>query len=346
MAGILVPDQGRIRTQGKVSALLELGAGFHPELSGRDNVYLNGSILGLSRKQIDRQFDEIVDFAGLETFIDTPVKNYSSGMYVRLGFSVAINVDPDILLVDEVLAVGDADFQRRCLDKMEQVGAQGRTVVFVSHDMSAVTRLCTRALLLEKGRVVADGRAAEVVHRYLHGGSFHGAAVREWPTRDEAPGDDVARLSAVRVLDARGAPAPEIDIRRPVRIQVDFWNLRPEAQAAVNVHLYNEEGVCIFVSSDFTTERWRAGPREAGLVRSTCEIPGNFLSEGLVTVHAAVSSYRRVTVHALERDAVAFTVVDPSTGDGARGPYAGPMAGVVRPMLEWKLQRVEPETER
>src|SRR3954447_7608669 len=171
LAGILVPDSGTIRTQGKVSALLELGAGFHPELSGRDNVYLNGSILGMSKKQIDAQFDEIVDFAGLETFIDTPVKNYSSGMYVRLGFSVAINVDPEILMVDEVLAVGDESFQRKCMDKFKQFRDEGRTVVIVSHALGTMRTMCDEVAWLDHGQLVGIGKPSELVDEYV--GSSH-----------------------------------------------------------------------------------------------------------------------------------------------------------------------------
>jgi lipopolysaccharide transport system ATP-binding protein len=346
LSSVTEPTEGRAAIWGTMGALLEVGTGFHPELTGRENVFLNGAILGMKRAEVARRFDEIVAFAELEKFIDTPAKHYSSGMYTRLAFAVAAHLETRILFVDEVLAVGDAEFQRRCLRKMEEVGAEGRTVVFVSHDMAAVNRLCTRALLLDHGTVVADGGAAEVVHRYLRGGAQHGAAVREWPTLAAAPGDDVAKLRAVRVLDENGAPTPEVDIRRPVLIQVDFWNLRPEQQPSVNLHLFNDEGTCLFVTNDFNTDMWKAGPRDKGLVRSTCRIPGNFLAEGVVMVHAAISTYRRVTVHALERDAVTFTIVDRSNGDGARGPYAGPLPGVVRPMLGWELQTIDAEGER
>ena len=205
MARILRPDQGRITTHGKVSALLELGAGFHPELSGRENVFLNGSILGLSKKQLLSRFDEIVGFAGLEQFIDAPVKNYSSGMYVRLGFSVAINVDPDILLIDEVLAVGDAEFQRRCGDKFAELRAQGKTIVIVTHALGTVKEMCDEAALLEHGVIQTVGNATEVVDRYLGDVFAVGAAA-------DAEGADAPRLSRpsierVELLDAQGRPA-------------------------------------------------------------------------------------------------------------------------------------------
>jgi len=343
LSRVTAPTQGRVRIRGRVASLLEVGTGFHPELSGRENIYLNGAILGMKRAEVTRKFDEMVAFSGIERFIDTPAKHYSSGMYMRLAFAVAAHLDTQILIIDEVLAVGDAEFQRKCLQKMEQVGSQGRTVLFVSHDMAAVTRLCSRAILLDQGRAVTDGPAAEVVHHYLHGGAGHGAATREWPSLETAPGDDVARLRCVRVVDEEGRASPEVDIRKPVRIEIDFWNLKPELQTSATLHLFNGDGTCILATNDFVSPRWRSGPRERGLVRSTCVIPGNFLAEGLVTVLAAVSSYERVTVHALERDAVAFTVVDRSTGEGVRGPYTGVWPGVVRPMLEWKLLSLETE---
>jgi lipopolysaccharide transport system ATP-binding protein len=346
LSGVTEPTVGQAVVWGTMGALLEVGTGFHPELTGRENVFLNGAILGMRRAEVARKFDEIVAFSGIEKFIDTPAKHYSSGMYMRLAFAVAAHLETSILLVDEVLAVGDAEFQRKCLQKMEQVGSQGRTVLFVSHDMAAVTRLCSRAILLDQGRVVRDGMASEVVHHYLHGGAIHGAAVREWPTPETAPGDQVAKIRAVRVLDEQGKPAPEVDIRRPVRIEVDFWNLQPNLRPSVTLHLFDDQGTCIFATNDFVSEEWKAGPRDRGLLRSTCHVPGNFFAEGLVRVLAAVSSYGHVTVHALERDAVAFTIVDRSIGDGVRGPYTGEWPGVVRPMLQWKMETLEAPSNR
>jgi ABC-type polysaccharide/polyol phosphate transport system ATPase subunit len=207
MAGILVPDAGTLQTRGKVSALLELGAGFHPELSGRDNVYLNGSILGMSKKQIDAQFDEIVDFAGLETFIDTPVKNYSSGMYVRLGFSVAINVDPEVLMVDEVLAVGDESFQRKCMDKFKDFRDDGRTVVIVSHALGTMRTMCDEVAWLDHGKVLGIGKPGELVDEYT--AASHQDQAEATPHDEEAGsrwGSGEVRVERVELLDRSGAP--------------------------------------------------------------------------------------------------------------------------------------------
>jgi ABC-2 type transport system ATP-binding protein len=217
MAGILVPDKGSLQTRGKVSALLELGAGFHPELSGRDNVYLNGSILGMSKKQIDAQFDEIVHFAGLEQFIDTPVKNYSSGMYVRLGFSVAINVDPEILMVDEVLAVGDEAFQRKCMEKFKQFRDEGRTVVIVSHALGTMRTMCDEVAWLDHGELVGVGKPSELVDEYV-GASHEDRTEDQGPNRGRRWGSGELQVNEVELLTSgrhvsRVATGDQVTIR-------------------------------------------------------------------------------------------------------------------------------------
>jgi lipopolysaccharide transport system ATP-binding protein len=333
LARITEPTAGRAEVYGRVGALLEVGTGFHPELTGRDNVFLNGSILGMDRAYIARRFDEIVAFAGVERFIDTPVKRYSSGMYLRLAFAVAAHLEPEILIVDEVLAVGDASFQKKCLGKMEDVAHEGRTVLFVSHDMGAVTRLCGRTLLLDEGRVLAHGPTAEVVQRYLHSG-LGTTAERVWPDPERAPGDRVARLVAVRVCDERGRPSESVDIRRPVALQVSFDVLEGGHVLVPNLHVHDDRGTMVFVAVD-ADPAWRRRPRPAGRYVSTARVPGNFLAEGTLVVDAALSTLDPVVVHAHERDAVAFQVVDGLEGDSARGDYAGPMPGLVRPLLEW-----------
>ena len=337
LARITSPTTGTATLKGRTGSLLEVGTGFHPELTGRENVFMSGAVLGMSRADIRRRFDDIVQFAGVEQFLDTPVKRYSSGMQVRLGFAVAAHLEPEILIVDEVLAVGDAAFQAKCLGKMADLGSGGRTIVFVSHSMPAVLRLCSRAILLDRGQRVTDGPTSDVVRKYLE--SDQGRSdERSWAHDEHAPGDEVARFQSVRVLRSAGQPTHEIDIREPVEIEVVYTSDRPgKARPSVNLHFYNDDGVCLFVSNDWEDREWWESQRRAGIVRATCRIPGNFLAEGRVSVLAAVSSYDPTVIHALERDAVSFQVVDRSGGDAVRGPYAGDWPGVVRPMLEWNV---------
>jgi len=341
LSRITEPTRGRVELYGRVASLLEVGTGFHSELTGRENVFLNGAILGMTRGEIARKFDEIVAFSGVETFIDTPVKRYSSGMYLRLAFAVAAHLEPDILIVDEVLAVGDASFQKKCLNKMSSVSQQGRTVLFVSHDMTAVTRLCPRAILLDRGHVLRDGPAHEIVSAYLTS-DLGTTAARSWIGEAHAPGDKVSRLRAVRVRNEDGLVTDTIDIRRPVRLEIEFEVIEPGHALAPNFHVFNEQGVNLFISNDLDPE-WRSRPRPAGVYTSTAWIPDNFLAEGTVIVGAAVSTLDPVVVHFFEREAVAFQVVDSSDGDSARGDYAGPYPGVIRPALKWTTQYVPAE---
>jgi lipopolysaccharide transport system ATP-binding protein len=337
LSRITEPTEGRVRLFGRVGSLLEVGTGFHPELSGRENVYLNGSILGMRRSEIARRFDEIVAFAEVERFIDTTVKHYSSGMYMRLAFAVAAHLEPEILVVDEVLAVGDSSFQRKCLSKMQDIGQQGRTVLFVSHNMPAITRLCPRTILLDAGKVLLDGPSYEVVSKYLTSG-LGTVAERKWPEAVNAPGDAVARLRSVRVVSEDGATIEAADIRRPVGIEVEFDVLESGHVLLPNLHFFNEEGVYVFVSADLDPD-WRRVPRPIGRYVSTAWIPGNYLAEGTMIVGAAVSSPDPVIVHFYERDAVAFQIIDGFEGDSARGDYAGGIPGVVRPLLCWTTSR-------
>jgi lipopolysaccharide transport system ATP-binding protein len=342
---ITPPTEGHVRVRGRVGSLLEVGTGFHPELTGRENVFLSGAVLGMRKADIVRQLDQIVDFAGIERFLDTPIKRYSTGMYLRLAFAVAAHLETDILLVDEVLAVGDAEFQRKCLGRMAEIGATGRTVLFVSHSMPSLLRLCPRLILLDRGGVVADGVAHEVVRTYLESG-LATAAERTWPSPDLAPGDDTARLKAVRVRTDGGEITDELDIRRPVSVEVEYWHLAedPAVRPSVNLHFYNEDGVCLFLNNDFNDRAWWQSPRRPGVVKATCRIPGNFLAEGRIYVTAVVSTYNPTVVHAEEKEAVAFHVVDRSTGagDGVRGPYVGDWPGAVRPMLAWTIEPSPP----
>ncbi len=335
LSRITEPTQGRVELYGRIASLLEVGTGFHPELTGRENIFLNGTILGMSRTEIKRKFNEIVEFAEIEKFLDTPVKRYSSGMYVRLAFAVAAHLDPEILLVDEVLAVGDAAFQKKCLDKLKEVGQRDRTVLFVSHNMPAVTRLCNRTILLDAGQVMEDGPSHKVVGSYLRSG-LGTTAVREWHDLAQAPGNEIARLLAVRVK-TNDQMSEAVDIRKPVEIEMEYEVLQSGHVLLPNFHFFNEEGVYVFVAADHDPD-WRRRPRPSGRYISKAAIPGNLLSEGSLIVSAALTIPNPVTVVFHAREAVAFQVVDSLDGDSARGDYAGPIPGVVRPLLQWNTQ--------
>jgi lipopolysaccharide transport system ATP-binding protein len=337
------PTSGNAQIRGRISSLLEVGTGFHQELTGRENVYLNGTILGMMKKEVDRKFDEIVDFSGVEKFIDTPVKRYSSGMKVRLAFAVAAHLEPEILLIDEVLAVGDAAFQKKCLKKMEDVGQKGRTVLFVSHNMSAITRLCGRAILLEKGRVMEDGPSQRVVRIYLTSESGS-AAIREWRDPAKGPCGDVARLRAVRVRTGDGQLKESIEISQPVGIEMDYEVMKPGRVLMPHYHLYNEEGVEVFCAHD-TDPDWRDRPRPEGRYKSTAWIPGNLLSEGTLFVNSGLITLDPNTEQFYEAAAVAFQVIETNGPNLARGGWAGPMTGVVRPLLEWHTEYISNKEE-
>jgi lipopolysaccharide transport system ATP-binding protein len=318
-----------------VSSLLEVGTGFHPDLTGRDNIFLNGTILGMTKKEVERKFDQIVDFSGVEKFLDTPVKRYSSGMRVRLAFAVSAHLEPEVLLIDEVLAVGDAEFQKKCLNKMEEVGEEGRTVLFVSHSMPAITRLCPRAILLDNGQVIADGPSHSVVGAYLNQGTSS-AAAREWQP-DDAPGNDVARLLAVRIRKEDGTITDVADIREPVGVEMEYEVLKPDHKMLSYIYVLNDKGIRAFASVDLSPE-WQNKPRPKGHYTTTAWIPGNLLSEGTLFIGASMRSTTSRNIYFNVADAVAFQVVDAIDSDSARGSFTGRMSGVVRPLLTWNTE--------
>jgi homopolymeric O-antigen transport system ATP-binding protein len=333
LSRITRPTTGWAEIHGRVRSLLEVGTGFHGELSGRENTYLSGSILGMAKREIDRKFDEIVAFAEVDKFIDTPVKHYSSGMYVRLAFAVAAHLEPEILLVDEVLAVGDAAFQKKCLGKMGDVAKQGRTILFVSHNVTAVTRLCNRCVLMDRGSVVIDGETHQVINSYLRS-ELATSGYRQWQLED-APGDNVVRLRAVRVRTQEGEVAEAFDIRQPIAIDVIFDVLEGGKVLSPNIHIFNAEGVVVFITID-QDETWDHRPRPCGRYTSTVWIPGNFLAEGTHLADVAITTFIPQDVHFHEHGVVGFEVVDSLDGNSVRGDYAGHLPGVVRPLLEWE----------
>jgi lipopolysaccharide transport system ATP-binding protein len=333
LSRITEPTAGFAEIHGRVGSLLEVGTGFHGELTGRENIYLNGAILGMRRTEIDRKFDEIVAFAEVEKFIDTPVKRYSSGMYLRLAFAVAAHLEPEILIVDEVLAVGDASFQKKCLNKMQEVGKTGRTVLFVSHNLSAITSLCKRAIWLHDGKVIQDGPSHQVVSEYL-GSELLMTAQMEWPDPTKAPGNDIVRARAVRLRTGDGRITDLVDIRETIAIEIEYEVLKPGHVLVPNIGLHNEEEAAVFVSLDHDPA-WRRRPRPSGYFSSTVHIPGNFLSEGRFAVGAGIITETPLSVHFDVDPAVVFQVVDSLDGDAARGDLMGPLPGVVRPLLKW-----------
>ncbi len=334
LSRITEPTSGRVEIFGRVGTLLEVGTGFHPDLTGRENIYLSGIILGMKKTEIDRKFDEIVAFSDIEKFIDTPVKRYSSGMYVRLAFAVGAHLEPEVLIVDEVLAVGDVQFQKKCLSKMQDIGEHGRTVLFVSHNMQAVARLCGRAILLDQGRVVADERSHQVVSDYLKS-SIGSSAVREWPDLESAPGTDVVRLRAVRIRTKEGELSTTFDIRHSVGVEMEYEVLKSGFVFHPHFNVYNEEGVHLFVANDLDP-RWQGKRRPSGRYITTGWIPGNFLQEGTIIIGPSIRTLHPNTFHLYARDAVAFQVVDSIDNDTSRGEYPDPCPGILRPALNWE----------
>ena len=333
---ITPPHAGKITIRGRVSSLLEVGTGFHPELTGRENVYLNGTILGMRKLEVDGKFDEIVDFAGVEKFLDTPVKRYSMGMRVRLAFAVAAHLEPEILIIDEVLAVGDAEFQKKCLNKMEDVGKDGRTVLFVSHNMAAITRLCHRGILLSAGAVIGDGDVHEIVSTYLTSG-LGTTAAQEWPNRVDAPGDEAVWLRAIRIVDGQGNVSDSVDIRNPVGLEMEYEVLKGGEVLMPYFRISNDEGVIAFSTIDLDL-RWQTEARAPGRYVSTAWIPGNTLSEGTFYVLATIRTPRRKYWPFFVPDAATFNVIDTMEGGSARGQWVGKLSGVMRPKLDWTTE--------
>jgi lipopolysaccharide transport system ATP-binding protein len=335
LARILPPTSGRAELRGRVGCLLEAGAGFHPELSGRENIFLAGAMLGMKTQEIRRQLDAIVEFSGVSDFLDSPVKQYSSGMYMRLAFSVAAHIQPEILLVDEVLAVGDVQFQKKCLERMATLGQNGETILFVSHSMTAVARLCRHALWLDRGRLRLEGPVAEVVAGYLKDGAAQ-TGERLWPPGPHAPGDEWVRLRSARVSGPDGRPTASIDISRPFTIDWEFDILRGGITVFPTLRLFNEWGTEVLWTTD-TTSADHGRPRAAGRHRCRVHLPANLLSEGFFSVTLSVVSLTPTQSHFAEDDALHFQATESIDGTTARGAYTDSITSAVRPLLKWSI---------
>ena len=332
LSRVTKPTEGQAEIRGRVGTLLEVGAGFHSELTGRENIYLNGSILGMRRSEISRKFEEIVEFAECGRLLDTPMKHYSSGMYVRLGFAVAAHLETEILLVDEVLAVGDAGFQKKCLGKIGDAAHDGRTVLFVSHNLLAIDSLCTRAICLHDGKAVMEGPPGIVTSRYLKNWL---PAFKEVVYNDieSAPGNESIRLHRARVRPQFGEVHDQITVRTPFAVEFEYWKLTGNTSLDLGVEVFNEYGITVFA-----TGQLGAHPEPAGLLRSSFLVPADLMNNGTYRIRLVVSLGGGTALIDWE-DIVTFEVHDAASE--LRGAYHDFWPGTVRPNLEWKTELIE-----
>jgi lipopolysaccharide transport system ATP-binding protein len=330
LSRITEPTEGYAEIHGRVGSLLEVGTGFHLELTGRENIYLNGAILGMRRVEIERRFDDIVAFSEIEKFLDTPVKHYSSGMYLRLAFAVAAHLEPEILLVDEVLAVGDAAFQKKCLGKMGSVAKEGRTVLFVSHNMGAIAQLCKWTLWLDAGGVRLIGPSSDVVAAYLSSGT-EGQAT--WKA-SSAPLDGLeVQLKSARLLSIDGQPTAVIDFGSPFQVEVAYEVIDPIRDLSVTYQLMDSHGNLVFESMDTDMPEWKGRLREPGYYLGICKVPAHLLKPGRYYV-SVVSFVERVKIIERQEGVLTFDVSE-------AGYFLNPdRLGVVSPVLEWEVTRV------
>jgi lipopolysaccharide transport system ATP-binding protein len=326
LSRITKPTTGWAEIHGRVGSLLEVGTGFHPELTGRENTFLSGAILGMGKSEIARKFDEIVAFAELEQFIDTPVKHYSSGMYVRLAFAVAAHLEPEILFVDEVLAVGDAAFQKKCLGKMGNVSRQGRTIVFVSHNMTALQKLCTRAVWLNGGQVIDSGDPRMVIDHYLQTNAVANLESM-WRDPATAPGNESVRISYIRAISPEGKETITIDTG--ALIEIGFDNLRKNINLDCTIYLMSRDGVLIFESGHIISSDCDS---RCGFYHLTGRIPPHLLNAGRYSLTVVFGKDQRYVLFRMD-EVVSFDVENTVTG---RGLNMGVAPGVIRPMLSWR----------
>ena len=336
LSRVVEPTEGRAEIHGRVGSLLEVGTGFHPELTGRENVYLNGAILGMKRSEIDKKFDEIVAFSEIEQFIDTPVKRYSSGMYMRLAFAVSAHLEPEILIVDEVLAVGDAEFQKKCLGKMSDVAGEGRTVLFVSHNMSAVTRLTKECIILEHGRMTMRAPSAEAVDYYLSHG-FEKGGERTWEAAEIPADAHPFKPLALRVLNGKGQVVDSVRSVEPLTIEMEYRLELPITGLRVGIYLMTVRGDFVFTSfdTDDPEQFSQHAERKAGHYISRCVIPADVLNEGRYAIGVNASVFR-VKRYFQDANAVVFNV-NPTGAPGMH--WVEPRQGVTRPRLNWQIER-------
>lgn len=329
---ITTPTTGEGKLHGRVASLLEVGTGFHPELSGRENIYLNGAILGMTRKEIQKKFDEIVTFSEIEKFLDTPVKRYSSGMYVRLAFAVAAHLDSDIFIVDEVLAVGDAQFQKKCLGKMQDVASKGRTVIFVSHNLPSIRSLCSRAILLQGGKIQSDGTTHNVLEKYIGRGGL--VPSRLWEPLD-APKNTTTRIDGVRVCDSKGVTLQSVTTDDEFQVEINYEVVKDLSAVGLTVLVANSDREMVFSSINNHEKDWYGKPMPTGKFMSRCTVPSKFLNDGEHTISLIFFGKNFSDAITIE-DALRIFIED---GKYVRGDFYGDYQGATRPLLSWKTNK-------
>jgi lipopolysaccharide transport system ATP-binding protein len=342
LSRVTTPTTGEIKIKGRIASLLEVGTGFHPELTGRENIFLNGAILGMTKAEIRSKLDEIIAFSGVEVYIDTPVKRYSSGMYVRLAFAVAAHLEPEILIVDEVLAVGDADFQKKCLGKMNQVARDGRTILFVSHNMGAVQALCSKAILLQSGKSIFEGSTRDTIAKYSHMAFDGNKASIRWSDPEQAPGKFGVKMLSVRVLDDLGNERNIISDNEEFYLEMEFLVQNHGRYLTSNIQLFTESGIFVLSAGNWKSATLNVDPYSdqifrKGVFRSKMKFPPYFFNEGGYYINAIINREAMTPIVFVE-EAVTFTIMD--SGD-MRKEYTDFVGGVVRPKFEWETLQLE-----
>tara|TARA_R110002012_G_scaffold319389_2_gene539623 strand:+ start:6815 stop:8113 length:1299 start_codon:yes stop_codon:yes gene_type:complete len=336
LSRVTIPTTGEIKTKGRIASLLEVGTGFHPELTGRENIYLNGAILGMNKAEIKSKEEEIIDFSGCERYVDTPVKRYSSGMRVRLAFAVAAFLEPDILVIDEVLAVGDAEFQKKAIGKMQDISkGDGRTVLFVSHNMDSIMRLCTRAILLKNGSIIENGKVSHVIDTYLRA-EFGATSHKTW---DKNSGNNIVKILSVRAHNQNFEKTDNFKVTEKIGITVRYEVMETGHKIHSAFNFFNSSGINIFDSHESNTILYHE-KKHSGIYEATVWIYKNIFSEGVIVVGVALVTHDPFQVHFHDNDAIAFNIVEDLVSSPTRGDYVGSLPGIIRPNLKWESHKI------
>lgn len=337
LSKVTAPTTGSIKSRGRIASLLEVGTGFNPELTGKENIYLNGAILGMTKKEIASKINEIIEFSGCERYIDTPVKRYSSGMTVRLAFAVAAFLEPEILVIDEVLAVGDAEFQKKAIGKMQDISKQGgRTVLFVSHNMDSIMRLCSKSILLKNGSIIDYDITSKVIDKYLKS-AYGTSSYKKWD--DKNAYSSIVRIIDIKAHDKNFETKENFKIIETVGLTMKYVVIQEGSKIHGAFNFYDRNGINIFDSHENNTSNY-SDKKKCGIYETTVWVPQDLLSEGVILVGVALVTHDPFVVHFHERDAIAFNMIDDLNNSPTRGDYVGSLPGIIRPLLKWESKNI------